>query len=56
MGEVLSDDMACINGLSISPKREFCVVKVWVNSLKVESKQLRLPSGYTDDIMFKSWY
>ena len=52
----MSDDMACINGLSISPKREFCVVKVWVNSLKVESKQLRLPSGYTDDIMFKSWY
>lgn len=51
-----------INGLSVSPKRYFCIIKIWLkeNSINtVEGKGsitevLDLPSWYTGEALFKS--
>jgi hypothetical protein len=43
VGESLSTTPMLLNGLSISPKRGFCIVKIWGNDCKMnETRYLRL--------------
>lgn len=45
----------CVNGLSTSPKKNFCIIKIWVKDKTIHSKELLyiLPR-YHGDIIFKS--
>lgn len=61
MGESLFDDLLaskCVNGVSISPKRSFCIIKIWMSkdgeSLKVRDMK-GLPAGHVGEILYKSW-
>lgn len=40
VGESLSMSPMLLNGLSISPKRGFCIIKVWGNDSKKQDAQL----------------
>ena len=45
----------CINGLSTSPKKNFCIIKIWVKDMKISSKEfLNILPKYHGDIIFKS--
>lgn len=52
---VLCEDIEC-NGISCSPKNNFCVFKVWCGGVLTqdELQQLQLPRGYVGFPMFKS--
>ena len=58
LGEVMTPDMSCVNGASISPKRDFCIVKIWVAKASECPKlsDLVLPTGYVGDVLFKPWW
>ena len=44
-----------VNGLSVSPKKYFCVVKIWLrNNDLVEKRFFRIPEMYNGDIFYKS--
>ena len=46
IGEKLSENtglMQCINGITISPKKHFCVVKLWISSCEFQN-----PAAITD--------
>jgi hypothetical protein len=46
---------SCINGLSVSPKKYFCVVKIWLrNNELADEKYFRIPEIYNGDIFYKS--
>lgn len=60
------DDWSMINGLSISPKKDTCIIKIWIapdnNSLKLRNEQLEtddiktilnIPNDYNGDIVIK---
>tara|TARA_X000000950_G_scaffold226165_1_gene272948 strand:+ start:237 stop:773 length:537 start_codon:yes stop_codon:yes gene_type:complete len=39
-GETISDDdnfLECVNGITISPKKSFCIIKIWMSSIKYQS-------------------
>ena len=59
LGETLisnMEQMAVINGISISPKRAFCIIKIWIARKDVVTmSNLKLPLGYIGDVMFRSW-
>ena len=41
LGEnLVSKDVKLINGLSISPKKSFCIMKIWNNDKKINDKQI----------------
>lgn len=36
-GETISNDakfLSCVNGITLSPKKSFCILKIWMNSVK----------------------
>ena len=35
-----NNSLDLINGISISPKKSFCIIKIWNNSSKLNSKSL----------------
>lgn len=44
-----------LNGLSISPKRGFCIIKVWIRELKCCTPTCFLtPEGYTGEVVIRS--
>lgn len=44
-----------INGISVSPKRDFCIIKIWISSQDLKSASyFRMPPSYHGDIIFKS--
>lgn len=48
-------DFPVVNGLSTSPKRNHCIVKIWVDSNKCCGvDHLRLPARYTGQVMYTS--
>ena len=56
LGETLVSDMSRINGISVSPKRGFCIVKVWVGGgEELGRSALDLPPGHIGDVLFKLW-
>lgn len=51
----LPDGTPAINGLSVSPKRFFCIVKIWLATDKfTDRKHFRLPPSYTGEVLFRS--
>lgn len=44
-----------INGISCSPKKHFCIIKIWVKDDTLDSKDFfNLLPGYYGDILYKS--
>jgi hypothetical protein len=56
------DHWSHVNGISISPKRGFCIIKIWMSKdyvhtlhdASAECKSLRLPARYRGEIVFRS--
>lgn len=45
----------CVNGLSTSPKKTFCIVKIWLKEKTITSKEFfSILPKYHGDIIFKS--
>jgi len=61
VGETLvietSSSGVTVNGLSVSPKRGFCVVKIWLGNNALEKEcirdHIRIPAIYTGDIVYR---
>jgi len=44
-----------VNGISISPKKFFCIIKIWVKSNNLNSKDMfNLPENYNGEIIYRS--
>jgi hypothetical protein len=60
LGETLlnkehADKWDIVNGISTSPKKHFCIIKIWLKSLDFTDKQcFDLLPNYYGDILFKS--
>lgn len=58
LGECLMKDPRCfeeINGISTSPKKHFCIIKIWLKSCQYTDKLLLdLPKNYHGEVIFKS--
>lgn len=58
LGETLLTDNSkwdCVNGLSISPKKHFCIVKVWMRTNDfTEGIQYNLPTNFYGDVIYKA--
>jgi hypothetical protein len=53
-----SDKPEMINGISISPKKNFCICKIWINSTDEIHKNVSLytlPSDYYGDVVFNNF-
>lgn len=59
LGETLAKsakDSESINGVSISPKRGFCIVKIWTRDNRFMDnvrEHLNLPAAYTGEIIYR---
>jgi len=59
LGETLlrpehKDKWDIVNGISTSPKRFFCIVKIWLKSNELNDKSFfNLPNNYHGDIIYK---
>lgn len=43
-----------VNGISFSPKKNFSIIKIWLNSQDVKDKSMfNLPPNYQGDVIFK---
>jgi len=50
-----ADEWAQVCGISISPKRSFCILKVWLGSEELGDAQwLQLAGEYNGDVLYKS--
>lgn len=53
-----ADKPEMINGISISPKKNFCICKIWINSTDETHKNVSLytlPSDYYGDVVFNNF-
>lgn len=53
LGETLCDEMACVNGFSVSPKRNFCIFKIWLRDADRVRADFALPDWYEGEVIFK---
>lgn len=59
LGETLllkehSEKWNLVNGISISPKKHFCIIKIWVKDHTLNNKEMfDLQTGYYGDILFR---
>lgn len=55
-GEDGDDEVwADVNGLSVSPKRFFCIVKIWLRSDRFSTREaLRIPTRYMGEVLYRS--
>ena len=58
LGETVVRDPAAwatVNGLSVSPKRCFCIVKLWLRDASLcDRRAFALPPGYCGEVIFRS--
>ena len=60
LGEYVTKDVnnsLTINGISISPKKNFCIIKIWNNTTKKTNSSIlsrRIPHLYVCDSIYKS--
>jgi hypothetical protein len=48
-------DPKCVNGLSVSPKRYFCIVKVWLaEGSPADHSKFNLPPSYGGEVLYRS--
>lgn len=53
--ETDADTWSVINGISTSPKRYYCIVKLWLrDGRRFERQHFRLPCSYKGDVIYKS--
>lgn len=46
---------SCVNGLSSSPKKHFCIIKIWLKDMEISSKEFfNILPRYHGDIIFRS--
>jgi hypothetical protein len=52
----VKDKWQLINGISTSPKKHFCIVKIWLQTTEdlANKKLFRIMNNYYGDILFKS--
>lgn len=44
-----------VNGISVSPKKHFCIVKIWTRDQTVQHPaQFNLPANYSGEVIYKS--
>lgn len=44
-----------VNGLSCSPKKSFCIIKIWLgDESAIDPKMYNIPSGHYGDIIYRS--
>jgi hypothetical protein len=49
------DAWSDVNGLSVSPKRVFCIVKIWLRTGRnADRRAFRMPPGYTGEVLYRS--
>lgn len=59
LGETLAvadDDNGAVNGVSISPKRGFCIIKLWMSDNRFEESprtKLRIPEPYAGEVLYR---
>ena len=52
---VAPGDWRSLNGVSVSPKRGFCIIKLWLADIEHGSAEhVRLPDDYRGDVVFRS--
>ena len=46
-----------VNGISISPKKNFCIIKIWTTELLDDNirKVIKIPEKYKGDIIIKKY-
>jgi hypothetical protein len=51
------DSWNTINGISISPKKNFCIIKIWLSDILEDNvkKVYKIPSKYIGDILIKKY-
>jgi Eukaryotic initiation factor 4E len=58
LGETMAKDesrWSSINGVSISPKKHFCIIKIWLGDAEAPCKTMyNLPENYEGDALFKT--
>jgi hypothetical protein len=43
-----------VNGVSFSPKKNFCIVKIWMKCKSLDEKNMfNIPKSYKGDIIYK---
>jgi len=40
LSENIINDYTCVNGISISPKKSFCIIKIWNNDKNINDKSM----------------
>lgn len=56
--KIFLDNPDLINGISISPKKNFCICKIWINSIDEKFKDIsiyNLPIEYHGDVVFNNF-
>jgi hypothetical protein len=49
------DTWSVVNGLSVSPKRYFCIVKLWLRTEQfTERHHFRLPANYNGEVLYRA--
>ena len=44
-----------VNGISISPKRHFCIIKIWLKNTEIQDPEMfNISDGYYGNIIFKT--
>ena len=49
------DAWSVVTGLSVSPKRYFCIIKIWLGSQKyTDPRMFRLPETYDGEVLYRA--
>ena len=53
---VKKEDMKYVNGITISPKKNFCILKIWLENLKIQNPDavIQIPNLSRMGVIFKS--
>jgi hypothetical protein len=53
--EKVAHKWSCVNGISISPKKHFCILKIWLGSDEIgDAKFFNIGKDYQGEIFYKS--
>ena len=51
----VGEDWNVVNGISTSPKKSFCIVKIWLRTNKFTDKKFfNIPEGFYGDVIYRS--
>jgi hypothetical protein len=56
LAESLVSNADAITGISTSPKKQFCIIKIWISQTDtVVENDLVLPKGHIGEVLFRAW-